>query len=105
MPNAVVSAYYAKVNGATVNSLLRQWTFPCDAKLPDITVVIAGRHIVVPGININYQTAGINQCFGGLQNAAANMPLIFGDVFLKNLFVVHELPTTGSPRLGFAQSA
>jgi aspergillopepsin I len=108
LPTKYVSAYYAKVPGATKGVSLGgggQWQFPCNAKLPDIVLTIGGKKLSVPGINVNYQKSGGSNCFGGIQEAKGNMPLIAGDVFLKNLFVAFEHETGKTPRLGFAQSA
>jgi hypothetical protein len=81
------------------------WMYTCTEKLPDLSVKIGGKTITVPGINMNYQSAGAaGLCLGGLQEATSGMPAIAGDVFLKNLFVVFEHPVGGQPRLGFAQT-
>jgi len=42
LPRAVADAYWARVPGAQYNSLQAGWMFPCSAKLPDMTMVIAG---------------------------------------------------------------
>jgi aspergillopepsin I len=106
LPAKFVEAYYDKANipGAAKNPATKLWTVPCATKLPDIVLTIAGKKLTIPGINMNYQKAG-TACFAGIQTAAANMPNIAGDVFLKNLFVAFEHETGKSPRLGFAQSA
>jgi aspergillopepsin I len=50
LPRAVADGYWAKVPGAQYNSLQAGWMFPCGATLPDISMVIAGQKVVVPGI-------------------------------------------------------
>jgi hypothetical protein len=46
------------------------------------------------------------ECWGGIQRDLAGIPVtIFGDVFLKGLFVVFESAKDQTPRLGFAQQA
>jgi aspergillopepsin I len=42
LPKAVADAYWAKVPGAQYNSVQAGWMFPCNAKLPDIAMVISG---------------------------------------------------------------
>jgi aspergillopepsin I len=102
MPKAFVDQYWQQVPGAQFGGLQSAWMFPCNAKLPDISVQVANKKITVPGINMNYQQAGASNCFGGLQ-ADKGMPFsIFGDVFLKSLYVVFEHQLNGQPRLGFA---
>lgn len=106
VPPTVASAYWAAVEGASWKSQKGGWTFPCDSKLPDLTLIIAGKNVTVPGINMNYQTVSPNVCFGGLQRtdgATARELHIAGDIFLKNMFVVFEHPVNGQARLGFAR--
>ena len=52
--SGVVSAYYAQVSGARLNSAQGGYTFPCSATLPSFTVVINGYKAVVPGKFMNY---------------------------------------------------
>lgn len=105
MPKAYVDTYYQKVQGATFGGMQQAWTFPCSSKLPDITVHVGSKKIVVPGGNLIYQQAGPQNCFGGLQSDKGMPFSIFGDVFMKNLYVIFEHPLQGQPRLGFAKQA
>lgn len=50
LPRAVADGYWAKVPGAQYNSLQAGWMFPCGSTLPDISMVIAGTKVTVPGI-------------------------------------------------------
>ena len=54
LPSTVVSAYYAKVPGASYNSGQGGYTFPCSATLPSITLGIGSYRAVVPGSYIVY---------------------------------------------------
>ena len=55
---------------------------------------------------MNYQTITEDKCYGGLQPKPAGMPFsIFGDVFLKGVFVVFESKPGAQARLGFAQQS
>ncbi|KAF2010963.1 Asp-domain-containing protein [Aaosphaeria arxii CBS 175.79] len=106
LPTAIVKAYYAKVSGAKLDSTnAGGWVFPCSATLPDFTATIGGAKQVVPGKYINYAPleTGSTTCFGGIQVNDGLPFSIFGDIFLKSKYVVHELSAT--PRLGFAQQA
>ncbi|KAF2427799.1 acid protease [Tothia fuscella] len=110
LPGDIVKAYYsdpaiAKSVTKSVQGMYSISNCKGDTKLPDITVLFAGKKLTIPGINVNYQPYGPNSCFGGIQEAKGNMPMIFGDVFLKNLFVVHEMLPGKQPRLGFALAA
>jgi aspergillopepsin I len=102
MPKGMADEYWGTVPGAKNSGA--QWNFPCAAKLPDMSVVIGGKKVTVPGENMNYQSIGTT-CFGGIQRDLAMPFSIFGDVFMKGLFVIHESPPTGQARIGFARAA
>ena len=57
LPDAAVSAYYAKVPGATNSASQGGYIFPCSATLPSITLGIGSYRAVVPGSYINYAPA------------------------------------------------
>jgi len=116
MPEELVREYYNKVAGAqapprsasnNIPGMVAGYTFPCNATLPDITLVIGGKKVSVPGKNMNYQVMNraLNRCFGGLQVKAGYMPFnLFGDIFLKGMYVVFEHKPSGSPRIGVARA-
>ena len=103
LPDDIVSAYYAQVDGAENSSSDGGYVFSCDATLPDISFSIAGYNAVVPGSYMNYApvSAGSSSCFGGIQSDSGVGFSIFGDVFLKSQFVVFS-DASGGPQLGFA---
>jgi len=105
LPKAVADGYWAKVPGAQYNSVQAGWMFPCSEKLPDMNIVVAGQKVNVPGINMNYQTISSSLCYGGIQRDTGMPFSIFGDVFLKGVFVIFESVPGQQPRLGFAQQA
>jgi hypothetical protein len=100
---AIVKAYYAKVSGAKNDSTQGGYIFPCTATLPDFSITVGGVKQVVPGKHINYAPVGDGTCFGGMQTNEGIGMSIFGDIFLKSKYIVHEMGST--PRLGFAQQA
>lgn len=57
LPAAAVTAYYAKVPGATNSASQGGYIFPCSATLPSITLGIGSYKAVVPGSYINYAPA------------------------------------------------
>jgi aspergillopepsin I len=103
LPKPVADAYWEAVPGATFSQGQQGYIFPCHEKLPDISLVIAGKKITVPGNNMNYQGISVTTCFGGIQRNDRMPFSIFGDTFLKGLFVAFEAPTDGPARIGFAQ--
>ena len=117
LPAAAVSAYYAKVPGATNSASQGGYIFPCSATLPSITLGIGTYRAVVPGSYINYAPATgsgklaaricyrtyantLTECFGGIQSDAGIGFAIYGDIFLKSQFVVFNGGST--PEIGFA---
>jgi aspergillopepsin I len=102
-PREIVDAYYNSSKVASWNTLQSGWVFPCATRMPDIQVVIENKKFTVAGANMNYQQISSTQCFGGLQRADKMPFSIFGDVFLKGLFVVFEQAPGKPQRLGFAQ--
>jgi hypothetical protein len=103
LPRSITDTYYGEVSGARYSRLQAGWIFPCNSVLPDISVMIGGVQMVVPGINLNFQSLGGGNCYGGLQRDISTTSYIFGDIFLKGLYVIFEHPRTGPSRLGFAQ--
>ena len=101
LPDAIVSAYYAQVNGAANSASDGGYVFDCSTTLPDLTLTIAGYNAVVPGSYINYAPTTGSSCFGGIQSDSGVGFSIFGDVFLKSQFVVFSDAASG-PQLGFA---
>ncbi|KAF2034105.1 Asp-domain-containing protein [Setomelanomma holmii] len=100
---AIVQAYYAKVSGAKLDSTQGGYTFPCSATLPDFSITIGGVKQTVPGKYINYAPVTSSTCFGGIQDDSDIGFSIYGDIFLKSKYVVHEMGST--PRIGFGQQA
>lgn len=102
---AIAKAYYAKVAGAKVDAQQGGYVFPCSAKLPDFSVTFGGVKQTVPGKYVNYAplTTGSTTCYGGIQTNDGIGFSIFGDIFLKSKYVIHEMGAT--PRIGFAAQA
>ncbi|KAJ4983275.1 endothiapepsin [Stagonosporopsis vannaccii] len=103
---AIAKAYYSKVTGAKVDNTQGGYVFPCSATLPNFSITVGGVAQTVPGKFINYApiSSGSSTCFGGIQTNEGIGFNIFGDIFLKSKYVIHDV-STGSPRLGFAQQA
>jgi hypothetical protein len=101
LPDNVVNAYYAKVPSAQYSDSQGGYIFPCSATLPSFSAVIGGRKFTVPGSYINYAQVTSSQCYGGLQSSSGAGISIFGDIFLKAMFVVFSMENS-TPQLGFA---
>jgi aspergillopepsin I len=108
LPRAIAHEYWAKVPGAALHPALNAWIFPCASELPAMSIMVSGRRITVPGISMHYQNINGVLCYGGIQEDFISPSLqlsIFGNVFMKGLFIIFESPDNGTARLGFAQSS
>ncbi|PSN75003.1 aspartic protease PEP1 [Corynespora cassiicola Philippines] len=104
LPSKVIKEYYAGVQGAKIDASQGGWVFPCSAELPDFSLSVGGVKQTVPGKHINYATSEGDECFGGIQpNDGFETMSIFGDVFLKSKYVIHEAKDGSAPRIGFGQ--
>ncbi|KAI1775852.1 acid protease [Hypoxylon cercidicola] len=97
--SAVADAYYAQVDGAVNDQAQGGFTFPCNAKLPDLQIDVGGTMATVKGDDINFAQVDGSTCFGGLQATTAGLQ-IYGDIFFKSNFVAFN---GGNNSLGFAQ--
>lgn len=104
LPTDVVNAYYSQVPGAHNDDNVGGMVFDCSTQLPDFTVLIGDAKVVVPGKVINYAPIQTNksECFGGIQDKQDAPFSVFGDVFLKEQYVVFN---ADGPKLGFAPQA
>ncbi|CAI7580907.1 unnamed protein product [Penicillium bialowiezense] len=105
----VAEAYYKQVDGAIYANNAGGYIYPCTAKLPSLAVAVGTAYSAsVPGSLVNFSEVGTNTttgetvCFGGIQSNAGSSLAIYGDVFLKALFVVFD---HRGPSLGFAAPA
>lgn len=105
IPDANVQDYYSSVSGAENSSSDGGYVFSCSADLPDFQVSIGGTTYAIPGQYINYAPANENgKCFGGIQSSSGIGTTIFGDIFLKAVYVVFS-EGNGSPSIGFASQS
>ncbi|CDM31121.1 Peptidase A1 [Penicillium roqueforti FM164] len=105
----VAEAYYKQVDGGLYANNANGYIFPCTSSLPTLSVAIGSGYLVtVPGSFMNWSEVGTNTttgetvCYGGLQSSGSSTMAIYGDVFLKALFVVFD---KRGPSLGFAAPA
>ncbi|CAI7648138.1 unnamed protein product [Penicillium glandicola] len=103
------AAYYKQVDGALYANNADGYIFPCTSSLPTLSVAIgSGYAATIPGSFMNWSEVGTNTttgetvCYGALQSSGTSSMAIYGDVFLKALFVVFD---KRGPSLGFAAPA
>ncbi|UQC87582.1 endothiapepsin [Colletotrichum lupini] len=99
LPQAIVTAYYAKITGAKYDSSQGGYTFPCSATVPSFTFGVGTARITIPASYMNYAPISTSTCFGGLQSNAGIGISIYGDIALKAAFVVFNGSTK---QLGWA---
>lgn len=101
LPQGAVSDFYNSFGGS-YDSNQGLYVFPCDTTPSDMSVDMGGTTFTVPGSALNYQPAndGTGNCIGGIQYSQSLPGSIFGDVFMKNFFVVFNL---GTNQIGVAE--
>lgn len=104
LPDAVLTAYYSKVRGATNSNTYGGYVFPCSATLPSFSYGVGNYRAIIPAQYMNYAPVetGSATCYGGIQSNDGIGMSIYGDIALKSQYVVWDY---GSTRLGFAQQA
>ncbi|RDW62222.1 putative aspartic proteinase [Coleophoma cylindrospora] len=101
--DAMVTAYYAQVSGATYSSSAGGYIFPCSATLPTLSFKIGPTYYAtIPASLMNFGTYSGSKCFGSLQSAGGGSQNIYGDVFFNAYYGVFS--ATG-PKFGFAPIA
>ncbi|KAJ5209751.1 hypothetical protein N7449_004130 [Penicillium cf. viridicatum] len=105
----VAEAYYKQVHGGLYAKNANGYIFPCNSSLPTLSVAVGPSYsVTIPGSFMNWSEVGTNTttgetvCYGGLQSSGSSSMAIYGDVFLKALFVVFD---QRGPSLGFAAPA
>ncbi|ORX96896.1 aspartic peptidase domain-containing protein [Clohesyomyces aquaticus] len=99
---AVAEAYYSQVQGAQNNAQVGGFIYPCQTKLPDMSVAIGADYMaVIPGSQITFATVdqANTTCFGGVQGNGGAGLQIYGDTMFKAQFVAFN---NGNQSLGFA---
>lgn len=99
----VATAYYQQVQGAQLSQQAGGFVFPCNAALPTLSIAVGDNNMAtVPASVINFSKVSSTMCFGGIQSNSGSQFQIFGDVFLKSMFVVFD---QRGPSLGLASPA
>jgi Eukaryotic aspartyl protease len=100
LPPSVTASYYAQVDGASFNSAVGSYVFPCNSTLPSFTFIVAASKFVVPGTQLTYGAVGDDvSCYGSIQPSGNETEGVFGTPFLEGIFTVFDY---GARRLGFA---
>jgi len=99
----VAEAYYSQVTGAELDNSVGGYVYPCSSTLPEFGVAIGtGYTATVSGSALTFATVSGSTCFGGIQSNGGEEFQIFGDVLLRQSFVVFD---GGNTSIGFAAKA
>lgn len=96
----VVSAVYGKIKGAQFDNDQGGWKYPTNAKLPKVSFAVGGTLYTVNTADFGFGPADAGFTFGGIQSRGDLTFDIFGDVFLKSVYVVFN---QGEQKVGLAQ--
>lgn len=80
----------ARIDGAVYDEQHGGWKYPPDAYIPDISFAIGDHYFVLNAVDFGFAPAGDGYTLGGIQSRGDSDYDIFGDVFLKSLYVVCE---------------
>ncbi|EIW61844.1 acid protease [Trametes versicolor FP-101664 SS1] len=96
----VVDALYGGIKGAVFDNQQGGYKFPSDATVPDVSFAVGDTLYKVNAKDIAFGDAGDGFTFGGIQSRGDLDFDIFGDVFLKSVYVVFN---QGEKTVGLAQ--
>ncbi|PIL37646.1 hypothetical protein GSI_01340 [Ganoderma sinense ZZ0214-1] len=96
----VVEEIYGAIEGATYDDEQGGYKFPTDATIPDVEFAVGDTLYKVNPKDIAFGDAGDGFVFGGIQSRGNLDFDIFGDVFLKSVYVVFN---QGESTVGLAQ--
>uniref|UniRef100_A0A093UYP0 Aspartic protease pep1 n=1 Tax=Talaromyces marneffei PM1 TaxID=1077442 RepID=A0A093UYP0_TALMA len=100
----MVEEYYNKVPGAFFDEGNEGYVFPCNATLPNWTVIVEKGRFTVPGPNINFASVGSGLCYGGIQSNGGLPFAIYGNLFISQFLTIFGAYNK-FPRVGFAIKA
>lgn len=101
LPKDAAKDFYVSFN-SSYDENEKSYVYPCDEIPLDFSVEIGDSTFVVPGSAINFGPVGdgSGNCIGGIQYSDLLPGSIFGDVFMKNFFVVFN---QGTEQIGVAR--
>ena len=82
------------IEGAVYDDQQGGWKYPTNAKLPDVSFAVGDKQYTLNAVDFGFGDAGDGFTFGGIQSRGNLDFDIFGDIFLKSVYVVCEYPSS-----------
>ncbi|KAI0340842.1 acid protease [Trametopsis cervina] len=96
----VLRSIYDQIHGAVYDDQLGGWKYPVDTRLPEISFAIGDYLFTLHEEDVGFGPADHGYIMGGIQSRGNQDFDIFGDVFLKCVYVVFN---QGEKTVGVAQ--
>ncbi|KAI0920795.1 hypothetical protein AcW1_005030 [Taiwanofungus camphoratus] len=96
----VVEAIYGTIEGAKYSNEQGGWMYPTSATIPTVSFAVGDTLYTLNSTDFAFGDAGDGYTFGGIQSSGNLGFDIFGDVFLKSVYVVFN---QGEQKVGLAQ--
>lgn len=96
----VLKSIYDSIEGAVYDDQAGGWKYPSDATVPDVSFAIGETLYTLNAADFGFSPADEGYTLGGIQSRGDLTFDIFGDVFLKSVYVVFN---QGEKTVGLAQ--
>ncbi|THH01187.1 hypothetical protein EW026_g1498 [Hermanssonia centrifuga] len=95
-----VRTIYDSIDGAIYDDRHGGWKYPSDARIPNVAFAVGDKYYTIHPDDFGFGSAGHGYTLGGIQSRGDMNFDIFGDVFLKSVYVVFN---QGDKTVGLAQ--
>jgi len=96
----VVERIYRRIEGAKYHSQHGGWVYPTNTQLPEVAFAVGDFLYRVHRRDFGFGHAGAGYTLGGIQSRGTSQFDIFGDVFLRCVYVIFN---QGEKKVGVAQ--
>jgi Eukaryotic aspartyl protease len=96
VPDAACQAIYAAIPGAQYDAQQQGWLYPISTtvdQLPVVTVSFGGVQFAIRKEDLGFSEPTPGMYYGGIQSAGNQPVSIFGDTFLKSVYMVSFVST------------
>jgi hypothetical protein len=98
--DTILEQIYGTIQGATFDQSQGGWKYPENATVPDVQFAVGNQLYQLNSADFAFGPADTGYLFGGIQSRGDQNFDIFGDVFLKSVYVVFN---QGDTTVGLAQ--